>query len=81
MIPAGRGRSAAAVRNGVMPASFTNAMRSRFSMSATGPDTVRVSGVDLVQGIPSSVISTDGNLQLFTVIPANPAYWGGTRIA
>lgn len=50
-------------------------------MSASGPNTVTVKGNDLVTSIPHEIIATDGNLSIFSVIPANPAYWGGTRIA
>jgi hypothetical protein len=42
--------------------------------------TVRVTGRDLVYKIPSKLTSTINN-QIITVIPANPCYWLGTRIA
>lgn len=42
--------------------------------------TVKVTGRDLVYKIPSTITSTINN-QTITIIPANPCYWLGTRIA
>lgn len=41
---------------------------------------MRVEGCDLVTSLSNDVLTTDGELSLFTCIPANPAYWTGTRI-
>lgn len=44
---------------------------------------MRVAGCDLVYPLPTQVFSVndDGDEFLFTVIPVNPAYWTGTRVA
>lgn len=42
---------------------------------------MHVVGRDLVTPIPNNVVGRDYLEQLFTVIPANPAYWTGTRIS
>jgi hypothetical protein len=43
-------------------------------------NTLTIKGRDLVYAIPESLIRTDDSSTI-TVIPANPAYWTGTRIA
>lgn len=42
---------------------------------------MRVSGCDLVYPLPSSIQTGPTDEFLFSLIPANPAYWTGTRIA
>lgn len=42
-------------------------------------NTVRVSGRDLIYKIPDLISTTQSNI--ITCIPANPAYWTGTRIS
>lgn len=61
-----------------LPAAYATHVRSRFSAVTQG-DEVRISGCDLVYNIPNILNSSDS--ELFCVIPANPAYWDGTRIA
>lgn len=61
-----------------LPAAYATHVRSRFSSSVRG-DEVRIVGCDLVYNIPTTVVS--GDYTLFCVIPSNPAYWDGTRIA
>lgn len=60
-----------------MPMAYSAHVRSFYSVRNTSKDTVVVSGCDLVQPIS---VTGSGAYHLFTVIPANPAYWTGTRI-
>jgi len=50
-----------------------------YNRRITGTSAV-VSGCDLVYKIPD-VLSTNSTSSVITIIPANPAYWTGTRIA
>lgn len=61
-----------------LPAAYATHVRSRFSATTRG-DEVRVSGCDLVYNIPETVANNAA--EVFAVIPANPAYWDGTRIS
>lgn len=62
-----------------LPAAYATHVRPRFSTRISGTG-MQVSGCDLVYQIPSdlSVVSDE---ELMAIIPANPAYWVGTRIA
>lgn len=62
-----------------LPAAYATHVRPRFSTRISGTG-MQVSGCDLVYQIPSdlSVVSDE---ELMAIIPANPAYWIGTRIA
>lgn len=60
-----------------LPAAYAAHIRPRFSISRRNGSCV-VSGCDLIYKIPASITS-DGDA-LFSIIPANPAYWKGTRI-
>jgi hypothetical protein len=63
-----------------MPAANTKNMNRDFRILYQDGNTVRVTGRDLVYQIPSDIIS-QYNSDIITVIPANPCYWLGTRIA
>lgn len=63
-----------------LPAAYASHVRPRLNVIATGENTVRVSGCDLVYPLPRS-IETGYNSAIFAVIPSNPAYWTGTRVA
>lgn len=60
-----------------MPAAYASHVRPRMSIRRRG-DGVVVSGCDLVYPIPLTI--KEAGLQVFCVIPCNPAYWTGTRI-
>lgn len=65
--------------NSALPAAYISHVRSRFTYNYRGKSSCVVSGCDLIYSIPTDLAaSTD---TLFTIIPANPAYWKGTRIA
>lgn len=62
-----------------LPASYIASLRPRYSIVSKGINSVRVSGVDLVYAMPDVIQAN--NVGIFTLIPANPAYWTGTKIA
>lgn len=61
-----------------LPMAAVRRNRSSFATRGAGTD-MHVSGCDLVRSIPSELITGDDSI--FMAIPANPAYWTGTRIA
>lgn len=62
-----------------LPAAYATHVRPRFNILSRSGDSVRVSGCDLVYQLPSTITTGDGSV--FSVIPSNPNYWVGTRIA
>jgi len=66
--------------NNRIPAANTKAMNRDFRILYQDGNTVKVTGRDLVYKIPSDIIDQEGT-GIITVIPANPCYWLGTRIA
>lgn len=74
-----RNNLSTAITKPVLPAAYASHVRSRFRITSRTADSVTVSGCDLVYPIPSAI--TSGNNYIFAVIPANPAYWTGTRIS
>lgn len=80
-----RGRRAAPAppsiaSKGRMGAAISTESRSYFRTWSTG-DEMHVAGCDLVRPVPQNVTSKTDLGELFSVIPANPAYWTGTRVA
>lgn len=67
------------ITNQALPAAYATHVRPRFTTRITGSG-MEVRGCDLVYQIPAdlSVVSDE---ELMAIIPANPAYWIGTRIA
>lgn len=65
---------------GRMAVASANANASYFRTYSRGTD-MHVEGRDLVTPIPNNLASRAIQESLFSVIPANPAYWTGTRIA
>lgn len=68
------------VRAGNVAAARSMASRSSFRTYTDGTD-MHCVGCDLVRPVPQNLASRALLDDLFSVIPANPAYWGGTRIA
>lgn len=58
------------------PAAYVKTNRTAFVTKVVDNTTIRVSGYDLIYNIDENIV--DGP---FCVIPANPAYWEGTRVA
>lgn len=63
-----------------MAAAVVKTFKKDFQVLTQTGNTMRVKGRDLVYSIPSK-LDTDNNTDVITVIPANPAYWTGTRIS
>lgn len=63
-----------------IPMAVPTTYRRYFSMKNIGQTAVRIAGCDLIYKIPDN-LATLQNTNVMTVIPANPAYWTGTRIA
>lgn len=63
-----------------MAAAMVKNFKKDFQVLAQTGNTMRVKGRDLVYSIPSS-LSTENNTDIITIIPANPAYWTGTRVS
>lgn len=63
-----------------IPMAVPTSYNKYFIMKNMGETAVRVRGCDLIYKIPSN-LQTLQNTSLMTIIPANPAYWQGTRIA
>lgn len=65
-----------------LPASYASHVKPGFRIINRSATSTRVAGCDLVYPLPAEVASHTGSDELlFSVIPANPAYWTGTRIA
>jgi hypothetical protein len=68
-----------AKKGGQLPLSFYRNIERQFRVIRSDPNSMVVSGRDLVYSIPDVHIN-QGN-KVLTVIPSNPAYWRGTRIS
>lgn len=62
-----------------LPAAYTSHVRARFTILSKNSNRCVVSGCDLVYSIPATLTASGDTI--FTVIPCNPSYWLGTRIA
>lgn len=64
-----------------LSAATAKAFKKKFKLQRQGGTSVRVSGRDLIYSIPDNLTAPVQNTSVITVIPANPVYWSGTRIA
>lgn len=64
-----------------IPAASTMNFKKKFTVLRQNGNSVRVTGRDLIYSIPDDLTSPIQSTNVITVIPANPAYWKGTRIA
>lgn len=71
--------SNARVGTAALPAAYSTHVKSWYKTQNMGKNVIRISGCDLVYRIPNSVAGLGD--AAFCCIPANPAYWQGTRIA
>jgi len=62
-------------------AASAKSMNRRFTIIRQDGNSVRVSGRDLIYSIPDTLTSPVQTTNVIAVIPANPVYWIGTRIA
>lgn len=65
----------------VMPAAQTISIPKQFNTVKTTGTSAVVRGCDLVYSIPDSLATEFQNSQVICLIPCNPAYWIGTRVA
>lgn len=63
-----------------MAAATATNSRSYFKTWSTGSE-MHVAGCDLVRPVPQNLATRGVIGDLFAVIPSNPSYWTGTRIA
>lgn len=63
----------------MIPAASVPTLAKQFSILYQDGNTVKVTGRDLIYQIPQTLTAQSAS-QVITVIPANPAYWIGTRI-
>lgn len=81
IIPKNRTKRANIIRGRKIAAASAANFRKRFNVLRQSGNSVRVSGRDLIYSIPDSLTAPIQDTNVITVIPANPAYWKGTRIA
>jgi hypothetical protein len=63
-----------------MAAAVVRNFKKDFQVLAQTGNTMKVKGRDLVYSIPST-LETSNDTDIITIIPANPAYWTGTRVS
>jgi len=63
-----------------LPAARTRSFRRIFNITSQDGNSMTVKGRDLVYAIPDT-LTTSQNTSVITVIPSNPCYWTGTRVA
>lgn len=63
-----------------LAAAYTKSFKREFSILRQTGTSMRVKGRDLIYKIPNS-LESNNNTDVITVIPCNPAYWTGTRMA
>lgn len=64
-----------------MAAASAKGFKKRFAVIRQNGNSVRVTGRDLIYSIPDDLTAPIQDTNVITVIPANPAYWKGTRIS
>lgn len=63
-----------------LAAAYTKSFKREFSILRQTGTSMRVKGRDLIYKIPNELQSKENN-DIITIIPCNPAYWLGTRMA
>lgn len=64
-----------------MPAAYTKSFSKFFRIVKQDGNSMTVRGRDLVYSIPDNLVATYQDSNVITVIPCNPCYWLGTRVA
>lgn len=80
-LPNNRTKRANIIRGKRIAAASAKNFTKKFTMLRQNGNSVRVTGRDLIYSIPDDLTSPIQDTNVITVIPANPAYWKGTRIA
>lgn len=66
-------------RLNTLPGAYGANVKASCTILSRAANTMRVRGKDLVYRIPDTLLSAEN--PMFCCIPANPAYWKGTRVA
>jgi len=80
-LPNNRRKRTNIIRGRKLAAASAENFKKKFTMLRQNGNSVRVTGRDLIYSIPDDLTSPIQSTNVITVIPANPAYWKGTRIA
>jgi len=80
-LPNNRKKRANIIRGRKIAAASAKNFNKKFNVLRQNGNSVRVTGRDLIYSIPDDLTSPIQTSNVITVIPANPAYWKGTRIA
>lgn len=67
-------------RNNRIPLAIVKTFRRKMVVQSKNGTSMTIAGKDLIYKIPDQLV-TNGDYSLMTIIPCNPAYWLGTRIA
>lgn len=81
LLPNNRRRRNNIIRNRRIAAASAKTMLKKFTVLRQNGNSVRVTGRDLIYPIPDTLTAPIQTSNVIAVIPANPAYWLGTRIA
>lgn len=80
-LPNNRKKRVNIIRGRKIAAASAKNFNKKFNVLRQNGNSVRVTGRDLIYSIPDDLTSPIQTSNVITVIPANPAYWKGTRIA
>jgi hypothetical protein len=80
-LPNNRTRRANVIRGNKIAAASAKTLAKKFNILRQNGTSVRVTGRDLIYPIPDNLTAPIQSTNIIAVIPANPAYWTGTRIA
>lgn len=80
-LPNNRTKRANIIRGNKIAAASAKPFKKRFTVLRQNGNSVRVTGRDLIYTIPDELTAPIQDTNVITVIPANPAYWKGTRIS
>lgn len=80
-LPNNRKKRTNVIRGRKIAAASAANFKKKFTMLRQNGNSVRVTGRDLIYSIPDDLTSPIQDTNVITVIPANPAYWKGTRIS
>lgn len=80
-LPNNRKKRTNIIRGRKIAAASAKNFNKKFTILRQNGNSVRVTGRDLIYSIPDDLTAPIQTSNVITVIPANPAYWKGTRIA
>jgi hypothetical protein len=81
LLPNNRKKRNNIIRSRRIAAASAKTMLKKFTVLRQNGNSVRVTGRDLIYPIPDTLTAPIQTSNVIAVIPANPAYWLGTRIA